>query len=30
MIPQSKDFLPMFVFRFYNFVKKALKQRLVG
>lgn len=28
MIPQRTDFLPMFVFCFYNFVKKALKQRI--
>ena len=28
MIPQCTDFLPMFVFCFYNFVKKALKQHI--
>lgn len=28
MIPQSTDFLPMFVFCFYNFVRKALKQHI--
>ena len=28
MIPQHTDFLPMFVFCFYNFVKKALKQHI--